>query len=115
MATTPKPTPCAGLNYLTRSLQAADGNARLALAGYNGGIGVIARSEWNWPAQTKRYVYYGAPIYADAINGATSSSMLDEWYRKYGAGVMQQTGEVKIGIELLRQQRLAMTNSRVNR
>ena len=31
-----------GLNYLARSLQTASGDARLALAGYNGGIGVIS-------------------------------------------------------------------------
>lgn len=79
-----------GLNYLSRSLAAGSGNARLALAGYNGGIGVISRSEWNWPAETKRYVYYGAPIYEDARAGATSSPMLDEWYRKYGAGLCKQ-------------------------
>src|SRR5215211_4582608 len=35
-----------GLSYLSRSLQAAGGNPRLALAGYNGGLGVISRSEW---------------------------------------------------------------------
>jgi len=31
-----------GLGYLKRSLDTAGGNARLALAGYNGGIGVIS-------------------------------------------------------------------------
>jgi soluble lytic murein transglycosylase-like protein len=82
-----------GLNYLTRSLQAASGNARLALAGYNGGIGVIARNEWTWHAQTKRYVYYGAPIYEDARNGATASPMLDEWYRRYGAGLCRDASQ----------------------
>ena len=82
-----------GLNYLTRSLQSANGNARLALAGYNGGIGVIARNEWTWHAQTKRYVYYGAPIYEDARNGATSSPMLDEWYRRYGAGLCRDASQ----------------------
>src|SRR5688572_31334615 len=51
---------------LFRSLAAGGGNARLALAGYNGGIGVIARGEGTWAAETKRYVYYGAPIYEDA-------------------------------------------------
>jgi hypothetical protein len=79
-----------GLNYLSRSLSTGNGNARLALAGYNGGIGVIARSEQNWPAETKRYVYYGAPIYEDALRGATSSPMLEEWYGKYGAGLCNQ-------------------------
>jgi soluble lytic murein transglycosylase-like protein len=82
-----------GLNYLARSLQAANGDARLALAGYNGGIGVIARNEWTWHAETKRYVYYGAPIYADARNGAASSPMLDEWYRKYGAGLCRDASQ----------------------
>ena len=52
--------PCAGLNYLSRSLQTASGNARLAMAGYNGGIGVISRGEWSWSAETNRYVRFGA-------------------------------------------------------
>ena len=86
-----------GLNYLARSLQAASGNARLALAGYNGGIGVIARTEWTWHAETKRYVYYGAPIYEDAHNGSGSSPMLDEWYQKYGAGLCRDASQ-KLGL-----------------
>ena len=86
-----------GLNYLSRSLATGGGNARLALAGYNGGIGVIGRSEGTWPAETKRYVYYGAPIYEDARNGAMSSPMLDEWYKKYGAGLCQQANR-RLGI-----------------
>jgi soluble lytic murein transglycosylase-like protein len=86
-----------GLNYLSRSLQAGGGNARLALAGYNGGIGVIARSEWAWPSETKRYVLYGGPIYEDARSGATSSASLTEWYQKYGAGLCRQAAE-RLGI-----------------
>jgi hypothetical protein len=58
-----------GLDYLRRSLAAANNDARLALAGYNGGIGVIGRSEWAWPAETIRYAYWGGGIYADAISG----------------------------------------------
>jgi hypothetical protein len=79
-----------GLAYLAKSLAAAGGEARLALAGYNGGIGVIGRAEWTWPAETKRYVEYGWPIYEDARNGAASSPMLEEWYIKYGAGLCKQ-------------------------
>ena len=79
-----------GLAYLSRALQAARGNPRLAMAGYNGGIGVIERAEWTWSAQTKRYVYYGAPIYEDARGGSSTSMMLDEWYTKYGAGLCAQ-------------------------
>ena len=86
-----------GLNYLSRSLQAGGGNARLALAGYNGGIGVISRSEWAWPSETKRYVFYGAPIYEDARNGVISSTMLTEWYQKYGAGLCRQAAQ-RLGI-----------------
>lgn len=86
-----------GLNYLSRSLSSANGNARSALAGYNGGVGVIARPEWIWPSETKRYVYYGAPIYEDARNGAASSAMLTEWYQKYGVGLCMQASQ-RLGI-----------------
>lgn len=79
-----------GLNYLARSLQTANGDARLALAGYNGGIGVITRGEWTWHAQTQRYVQYGAPMYGDARSGAASSAALNEWYQLYGAGLCRQ-------------------------
>jgi soluble lytic murein transglycosylase-like protein len=79
-----------GTNYLSRSLETSRENVRLALAGYNGGIGIISRGEWSWSAQTLRYVYYGAPIYEDARSGAVSSSKLEEWYQKYGAGLCRQ-------------------------
>jgi len=82
-----------GLGYLVRSLQTANGDERLALAGYNGGLGVISRYEWTWQAETKRYVYYGAPIYEDARSGAASSPMLDEWYRRYGAGLCRDASQ----------------------
>lgn len=86
-----------GLNYLSRSLSTASGDARSALAGYNGGVGVIARSEWLWPSETKRYVYYGAPIYEDARGGANSSAMLTEWYQKYGVSLCRQAAQ-RLGI-----------------
>ena len=86
-----------GLNYLSNSLTTAHGNVRLALAGYNGGIGVIARGEWTWAAETIRYVYYGAPIYEDARAGLTSSPKLEEWYKKYGAGLCRQASN-RLGI-----------------
>jgi len=86
-----------GADYLSRSMQAASGNARLALAGYNGGIGVISRGEWSWSAETNRYVRFGGPIYQDASSGATSSPTLDEWYGKYGAGLCRQASN-RLGI-----------------
>lgn len=86
-----------GLGYLARSLSTARGNVRLALAGYNGGIGVIPRGEWTWAAETLRYVYYGAPIYEDARAGLTTSPNLEDWYRKYGAGLCRQASN-RLGI-----------------
>jgi soluble lytic murein transglycosylase-like protein len=86
-----------GLNYLKRSLENAGGNARLALAGYNGGIGVISRGEWSWAAETARYVKYGYPMYEDALKGATTSASLNEWYGRYGAGLCRQAAQ-RLGI-----------------
>jgi soluble lytic murein transglycosylase-like protein len=79
-----------GMAYLARSLATGGGNARLAMAGYNGGIGVIGRAEWNWSAQTKRYVQYGAPIYEDAQSGINPSTALNEWYENYGVSLCRQ-------------------------
>lgn len=87
-----------GLEYLTRSLQTANGDPRLALAGYNGGIGVINRGEWTWHAETARYVRYGAPMYSDARSGFSSSSTLDEWYQRYGAGLCRQAAQ-RLGLD----------------
>ncbi|MGA2489064.1 MAG: transglycosylase SLT domain-containing protein [Anaerolineales bacterium] len=86
-----------GLAYLKRSLEAANGNARLALAGYNGGIGVIGRSELNWAAETQRYAYWGSGIYAEASNGATKSLRLQEWLAASGASLCRQAGS-RLGI-----------------
>ena len=79
-----------GLAYLVKSLATGGGNARLAMAGYNGGIGVIGRGEWAWPAQTKRYVQYGAPMYEDAKNGINPSPALSDWYENYGVSLCRQ-------------------------
>jgi soluble lytic murein transglycosylase-like protein len=85
--TAPDTNAARGLDYLRRSLAAANNNVRLALAGYNGGIGVISRGEWSWPAETIRYAYWGSGIYADALSGAAGSSRLSEWLRAGGSGL----------------------------
>ena len=41
-----------GLAYLAESLLISNGDIRLALAGYNGGHGVIGRDPAQWPAET---------------------------------------------------------------
>ncbi len=86
-----------GLTYLAKSLETARGDTRLALAGYNGGIGIIPRAEWTWSTQTKRYTQYGAPIYNDARSGIPSSSALNKWYENYGASLCSQASQ-RIGL-----------------
>jgi hypothetical protein len=87
-----------GLDYLRRSLAAAKNDAKLAFAGYNGGIGVISRSEWTWPAETVRYAYWASGIYADAIGGQKESSRLNEWYTVGGAGMCTRANQ-RLGID----------------
>jgi hypothetical protein len=74
-----------GLAYLKRSLDAANGDALLAFAGYNGGIGVIGRAESSWAAETQRYASWGSGIYAEVSNGATESPRLQDWLASGGA------------------------------
>lgn len=79
-----------GLAYLVRSLAAAKGDPHLALAGYNGGIGVIPRPETTWPLQTQRYAYWGSGIYVEASGGATHSPRLQEWLETSGRSLCRQ-------------------------
>lgn len=87
-----------GLDYLRRSLERSGGDARLALAGYNGGIGVIGRAEASWASETRRYAYWGSGIYADAVNRSSQSSRLDEWLNAGGASLCRKARE-KLGIQ----------------
>ncbi len=82
-----------GLDYLRRALAAAQGDARLALAGYNGGIGVLGRSQWSWPDETARYAYWGSGIYSDASTGLDSSPRLQEWLSAGGASLCRSARE----------------------
>jgi soluble lytic murein transglycosylase-like protein len=86
-----------GLAYLKRSLDTANGDPRLALAGYNGGIGVISRPELSWPGETQRYAYWGSGIYAEASSGATESLRLQEWFATSGASLCRQA-HARLGI-----------------
>lgn len=86
-----------GLGYLARSLSSANGDVRLALAGYNGGISVIRKSETAWAAETRRYAYWGSGIYADAAAGKNQSARLEEWLRAGGASLCRQAAE-RLGI-----------------
>ncbi len=76
-----------GLAYLKQALDAGNGDIRLALAGYNGGINGARMPETEWPAETVRYVYWGVGIYSDATKDKTRSDRLDEWLSAGGASL----------------------------
>ena len=80
-----------GLAYLAESLVRSRGDVRLALAGYNGGHGVIRWDPAAWPEETKWYVYCGEGIYTDAAAGRTASPRLEEWLAAGGASLCQST------------------------
>jgi soluble lytic murein transglycosylase-like protein len=86
-----------GLDYLRRSLEAAHGDPRLALAGYNGGIGVIEWSESGWAEETRRYAYWGSGIYTEVSSGATESLHLQEWLATRGTWLCRQAHD-RLGI-----------------
>ena len=79
-----------GLGYLHSAMKQADGDVRLALAGYNGGIGLIGASALSWPAETQRYSTWGAAIYQDARQGETDSPALQDWLRRGGMRLCAQ-------------------------
>ncbi len=78
-----------GLQYL-RAAQEKGGSVRMAFAGYNGGITGAAQGEAYWPAETKRYVYWGMGIYKAAKAGDTTSARLNEWLASGGASLCAQ-------------------------
>ena len=79
-----------GLAYLALGLARASGDTGLALAGYNGGHGLIGRDSSLWPAQTQRYWYWGTGIYQDAVSGQPQSARLQEWLQAGGASLCAQ-------------------------
>jgi soluble lytic murein transglycosylase-like protein len=83
-----------GLTYLRSALETREGDPRLALAGYNGGINGAKRPESAWSAEMHRYVYWGMGIYAEAKRGASSSERLNEWLNSGGASLCAQAAQV---------------------
>lgn len=68
-----------GLTYLRRALDLAHGDFGRALAGYNGGHGVIDRDPSTWAAETRRYQAWGAGILDDLAADRIPSPALEAW------------------------------------
>jgi soluble lytic murein transglycosylase-like protein len=81
-----------GLAYLAESLLRSKGDVRRALAGYNGGHGVIDMDPSQWPSETRRYAYWGEGIFADAAGYRAESMRLEEWLAAGGKNLCSQAG-----------------------
>ena len=79
-----------GLSYLARSLELAEGDVALALAGYNGGHGQISRPPNLWPAETRRYVQWGTEILTDVQQGTLPSPGVNSWLQAGGASLCRR-------------------------
>ncbi len=88
-----------GLAYLQGALELAGGDAGLALAGYNGGYGVISQSSSAWFAETRQYYYWGSRIYTEVSSGLTSSPTLQEWLAAGGSALCSSASESQRLIE----------------
>lgn len=81
-----------GIEYLKGGLERADGHIGLAMAGYNGGWGVIPRGWGGWVRETRVYYIWGSQIYLDALNGKTpaQSTGLQSWLNAGGSRLCAQ-------------------------
>ncbi len=79
-----------GLEYLAEGLRQAQGRVDLALAGYNGGHGQIARPPEAWPDETRRYVRWTTSILADVEAASTDSPGLQAWLAAGGKRLCAQ-------------------------
>jgi soluble lytic murein transglycosylase-like protein len=81
-----------GIAYLKRAQEQGQ-SIRLALAGYNGGIQGASRPPSAWPAETRRYVYWGLGIYHDARAGRDHSERLQEWLDAGGRSLCRSAAQ----------------------
>lgn len=92
----PETNAARGLAYLSLSFEQSGGNAGIAMAGYNGGVGVIGLPSSQWFDETQRYYYWGDLIYQDAVNRVTHSAAVDDWMNTLGRG-MCSNAEIQLG------------------
>jgi hypothetical protein len=83
-----------GLNYLAAGLEVSGGHAGLALAGYNGGHGVIYKSYDQWHSETQRYYRWGSGIYREASAGWESSPTLLSWLSAGGQSLCTSAEDI---------------------
>ncbi|MBN1427187.1 MAG: transglycosylase SLT domain-containing protein [Anaerolineae bacterium] len=86
-----------GMAYLLQGLELSDGHAGLALAGYNGGHGVISRNYEDWPRETQNYYRWGSGIYREASAGWDSSPTLAAWLAAGGRSLCH-SAESQLGL-----------------
>jgi len=79
-----------GMAYLARGLTLSGGRTDLALAGYNGGHGVIGQDAAQWSAETRRYVTWGSGILGDIATGNLQSPSLQAWLQAGGASLCRR-------------------------
>ncbi len=87
-----------GLSYLKASLDLAHGDIRQALAGYNGGVGLIGIDETQWPTESIQYADWGSGIYLEAQKGSDQSKTLTDWLDQGGARLCAQA-QRRLGIQ----------------
>lgn len=79
-----------GMIFMADLLSRSNGDVGLALAGYNGGPGVMSRSMTTWPAETQRYYRWGNGIYGEISSGQATSETLNQWLAAGGSALCQQ-------------------------
>ena len=87
-----------GMAYLAQGMEMTGGDTGLTFAGYNGGHGTAAKGWDAWPNETQRYYTWSTGIYEDAVAGAASSDVLDQWLAAGGAGLCQQAS-ARLGLQ----------------
>jgi hypothetical protein len=85
-----------GINYLLGGLRKADGHIGLAMAGYNGGWGVIDWGWAGWATETRNYYRWGSLIYMDALQNKKpeESAALQEWLNAGGINLCRLANRV---------------------
>ena len=86
----PETNAARGLAYLSAGLRLAEGDTRLALAGYNGGHSLIGQPHATWPRETQRYVDWGSNLLQDVETGRTPSPTVTAWLAAGGSSLCRQ-------------------------